>query len=91
MPSWCNGSTSVFKTVSMGSNPVEGAININKMEDLKTKVVELRKEGCTYKAIRLKCGNPSNKEIRAILLEHCPELAGDSEEWIALQKRVYKS
>ena len=57
-----------------------------KLED---NIVKLRKEGYTYKQIRLKLGNPSNKKIREVLLEHCPELAGDTEEWKALQKKTY--
>ena len=61
------------------------------METLKEKIISLRKEGYTYKGIKLKCGNPSNKQIREVLLEGCPELAGDTEEWTALQKRLYKS
>lgn len=60
------------------------------METLKEKIISLRKEGYTYKGIKLKCGNPSNKKIREVLLEFCPELAGDTEEWIALQKKLYK-
>lgn len=52
-------------------------------------IIKLRKDGCTYKQIRLKLGNPSNKKIREILLEYCPELAGDTEEWKALQKKTY--
>ncbi len=58
---------------------------------MEEKIVELRKEGYTYKAIRLKLGNPSNKKIREVLLEHCPELAGDTDEWKALQKQIYKN
>lgn len=44
-------------------------------------IVELRKRGNSYKDIRLKLGNPPNKKIREVLLEHCPELAGDTKEW----------
>lgn len=58
-----------------------------KLED---NIVKLRKEGYTYKQIRLKLGNPSNKKIREVLLKYCPELAGDTEEWKALQKKIYK-
>jgi len=60
-------------------------------DDLKLEdnIVKLRKEGYTYKQIRLKLGNPSNKKIREVLLKHCPELAGDTEEWKALQKKTY--
>lgn len=58
---------------------------------LEEKIVELRKEGYTYKGIRLKLGNPSNKKISEVLNEHCPELAGDSEEWKSLQMKIYKS
>ena len=68
----------------MGSNPTEGA-------DMEEKIIELRKEGFSYKQIRLKLGNPSNKKIREVLLEYCPELAGDTEEWKLLQKRLYKN
>lgn len=55
---------------------------------LEENIIELRKDGYTYKAIRLKLGNPSNKKIRAVLLEFCPELAGDSEEWRILYKKA---
>jgi len=61
------------------------------MNELQEKIVQLRKEGYSYKAIRLKLGNPSNKQIREVLLEYCPELAGDSEEWKQLQKQLYKN
>lgn len=47
---------------------------------LEEKIVKLRKEGYTYKGIRLKLGNPSNKKISETLNEFCPELAGDSKE-----------
>ena len=62
------------------------------LDDLKLEdnIVKLRKEGYTYKQIRLKLGNPSNKKIREVLLKYCPELAGDTEEWKALQKKIYK-
>lgn len=58
--------------------------------ELNEKIVALRKEGHSYKSIRLKLGNPSNKKISEVLTEHCPELAGDSEGWKALQKRIYE-
>lgn len=47
------------------------------MNELETKIVELRKEGLTYQAIQLRLGNPSKKLIRQILLEHAPKLVGD--------------
>lgn len=61
------------------------------VDDLKLEdnIVKLRKEGYTYKQIRLKLGNPSNKKISEVLTEHCPELAGDSKEWKSLQKKTY--
>ncbi len=58
---------------------------------LEEKIVSMRKYGHTYKEIRLRLGNPSNKKIREVLLEHCPELAGDSKEWRDLQAKIYKS
>ena len=57
--------------------------------ELEERIVELRKEGYTYKGIRLKLGNPSNKTIRKVLLEYCPELAGDTEGWKLLQQQLY--
>lgn len=57
--------------------------------ELEERIVELRKEGYTYKGIRLKLGNPSNKMIRKVLLEYCPELAGDTEGWKLLQQQLY--
>ena len=61
------------------------------VDDLKLKdnIVKLRKEGCAYKQIRLKLGNPSNKTIRKVLLEYCPELAGDTEGWKLLQQQLH--
>lgn len=73
----------------MGSNPAEGAINLDIMSELEEKIVKLRKEGLTYKSIRLKLGNPSNKKISETLNAYCPELAGDTPEWIALRKELY--
>ena len=61
------------------------------MSELENRIVELRKEGSSYKEIRLKLGNPSNKKIKEVLLELCPELAGDTEEWKLLQQRVYRN
>lgn len=58
---------------------------------LEEKIVHLRKNGYTYKNIRLRLGNPSNKKIREVLLEYCPDLAGDSEEWKALRMKLYRS
>ena len=57
--------------------------------ELEERIVKLRKEGYTYKQIRLKLGNPSNKTIRKVLLEYCPELAGDTEGWKLLQQQLY--
>lgn len=47
------------------------------MTELQEKIVALRKEGLTYRAIQLKLGNPSKKFIRETLLEHAPKLVGD--------------
>lgn len=47
------------------------------MEELEVKIVELRKEGLTYRAIQLKLGNPSKKFIKDTLRKYAPELAGD--------------
>ena len=55
---------------------------------MEERIIELRKEGFSYKQIRLKLGNPSNKKIREVLLKYCPELAGDTEEWRNLQKLI---
>ena len=60
----------------MGSNPIEPAYN-NNMTEIQEKIVELRKEGLTYKEIQLKLGNPSKKFIRDTLLEFKPSLVGD--------------
>lgn len=89
---WCNGSTRVFKTFSTRSNRVKLAETLITMKNLtlEEKIVKLRKEGYTYKGIRLKLGNPSNRKISETLNEFCPELAGDSKEWRELQDRIYK-
>ena len=47
------------------------------MSELEIKIIELREDGYTYKAIRLALGNPSNKMIKDTLKKYVPELAGD--------------
>ena len=47
------------------------------MTEIEEKIVELRKEGLTYREIQVKLGNPSKKFIRETLLEHAPKLVGD--------------
>ena len=47
------------------------------MTELEEKIVELRKEGHTYREIQIKLGNPSKKMIKETLLQYAPELAGD--------------
>lgn len=59
------------------------------MTELEKRIVELRMEGLTYKAIRLKLGNPSNKKISETLNAYCPELAGDTKEWRKLEAQTY--
>lgn len=45
--------------------------------ELEEKIIKLREEGLTYRAIQLKLGNPSKKFIKETLLKYKPELAGD--------------
>lgn len=47
------------------------------MTELQEKIITLRKDGLTYRAIQLKLGNPSKKFIRETLLEYEPKLVGD--------------
>ena len=47
------------------------------MNELEEKIIKLREEGLTYRAIQLKLGNPSKKFIKETLLKYKPELAGD--------------
>ena len=47
---------------------------------MEEKIISLRKEGHSHRAIRLKLGNPSNKKIREVLLKKCPNLAGDTKD-----------
>ena len=47
------------------------------MDELQSKIVQLRREGLTYRAIQLKLGNPSKKFIKDTLKEFLPEMAGD--------------
>ena len=47
------------------------------MSELEEKIVELRKEGLTYREIQIRLGNPSKKYIRETLLQHAPKLVGD--------------
>lgn len=47
------------------------------MTELQEKIITLRKEGLTYKAIQLALGNPSKKFIRDTLTTYSPKLVGD--------------
>lgn len=47
------------------------------MTKLQEKIIELRKDDCSYGTIQLKLGNPSKKFIRETLLQYAPELVGD--------------
>jgi hypothetical protein len=47
------------------------------MTELQEKIINLRKEGLTYRAIQVKLGNPSKKFIRETLMEFAPKLVGD--------------
>ena len=68
--------TLVFKTNHWEFESLRaGKIKI--MNELETKIIELRKEGLTYRAIQLKLGNPSKKFIRETLLKYEPDLVGD--------------
>jgi hypothetical protein len=40
-------------------------------------IIQLRKEGYSYRAIQLKLGNPSKKKIKEVLKKYNPELLGD--------------
>lgn len=50
------------------------------MSELEQKIINLREEGLTYRAIQLKLGNPSKKFISETLRKYKPELAGDKVE-----------
>jgi hypothetical protein len=61
---------------------IEQAIedDIKKMlqpSELEQKIIDLRKEGHTYRGIQLNLGNPSKKFIKDTLKQYAPELAGD--------------
>lgn len=47
------------------------------MNELESKIIELRKDGLTYTAIQLQLGNPSKKFIKEVLQKYAPELKGD--------------
>lgn len=47
------------------------------MNDLESKIIELREEGLTYHDIQLKLGNPSKKMISKTIRRFRPHLAGD--------------
>lgn len=47
------------------------------MTELEQKIIELREDGLTYRAIQLKLGNPSKQFIRDTLKQYKPELLGD--------------
>lgn len=46
-------------------------------EELQQQIVDLRKEGYTYRGIQLKLGNPSKQFIKDTLKQFAPELVGD--------------
>ena len=56
---------------------VDWSFDLPTITELQSKIIDLRKEGLTYRAIQLKLGNPSKKFIRETLLEHAPKLVGD--------------
>lgn len=47
------------------------------MTELEQKIIDLRKEDCSYGTIQLKLGNPSKKFIKETLAKYAPELLGD--------------
>lgn len=47
------------------------------MTELEQRIIELRREGYTYRGIQLKLGNPSKNFIKETLRNYAPELAGD--------------
>lgn len=47
------------------------------MSDIEIKIIELRKEGYTYRGIQIQLGNPSKKMIKDTLKKYAPELLGD--------------
>jgi len=47
------------------------------MNELEQKIISLREEGLTYRAIQIKLGNPSKEFIKNTLRKYKPELAGD--------------
>jgi hypothetical protein len=57
------------------------------MNELEQKIINLREEGLTYKAIQLKLGNPSKEFIKNTLRKYKPELAGDVVENYGRLKR----
>lgn len=75
-----DGIFSMIEEVSVlefSSDRVDYTFDLPIITELQLKIIELRKEGLTYKAIQLKLGNPSKKFIRETLLEHAPKLVGD--------------
>jgi hypothetical protein len=47
------------------------------MTELQLKIITLREEGLTYRAIQIKLGNPSKKLIKDTLNTFRPELSGN--------------
>lgn len=47
------------------------------MTTLEISIITLREEGCTYRMIQIKLGNPSKQLIRDTLKKFRPELLGD--------------
>lgn len=47
------------------------------MTQLEQQILELRREGYTYRGIQRQLGNPSKKMIKDTLKKYAPELLGD--------------
>lgn len=45
-----------------------------KEEEREEKIIEAFKEGLTYRAIQLRCGNPSKNEIKKVIQKNIPEI-----------------
>ena len=69
---WCNGSTLLFKRSRYEFESCKARMN-----ETERRIVDLRKEGLTYRGIQIKLGNPSKRFIKETLKKYAPELAGD--------------
>ena len=62
---------------SRGEGATKDIIMIICPNEIQQKIIDLREDGLSYRAIQLKLGNPSKKFIKDTLRDFRPDLAGN--------------